>query len=229
MNHFFRYAAAAAALVIIVLAIVIAPTNAWDAANVVSLFLFALSAALPLAVPKLLTGHGRSETGSLATIGLSGLILAIYFILAAGTFGLAMAGIERTSVWVATIVSSGWLIIASLVSRGAVHHLDQTFPNNQTNSTTRSAIITELAIVRSSAPAQFLGELDRLTDKLQYGANDIAEISSTDNASIMAAIKTGLRDSLHNADPHSFDQISKDLEEKIAAREIRLKAALSKV
>jgi hypothetical protein len=187
------------------------------------------NAALPLAIPKLFTGHGKSETGSLATIGISGVVLSIYFILSASTFALAAAGISRTLVWTAAIVSGGWLIIGSMVSRGSVEYLNQAFPDKVLSSRTRSIMMTELSIIRSGSPTQFAGELDQLLEKLQQSASDLTEVASADDESIIALVRGDLKTSCRNNDPNLFQQTVATLKERICAREIRLKAARSKV
>jgi hypothetical protein len=206
VNEIFRYAAAAAALVVILLALVLVPNSSWDGATIVALILLAASVALPLAIPKILTGHGKSETGSLATIGLSGVVLTGYFILSVGTFALAVSSVDRTYVWAAVILSGGWLVIGSLMSRGSVQYLDKAFPDKTPNLPTRSMIMAELSAIRSSCPEQFADNLDHLLERIRYSASDLSEASSADNEQILALRHAHAR--LRPAPAHSSSRVS---------------------
>jgi hypothetical protein len=225
----FKYAAGAAALVVILLALVLVPKSSWDAATTVALVLLATSVALLLAIPKSLTGHGKSEVGSLATIGLSGVVLTGYFILSLAAFAFAAFGMNRTFVWADVVISGGWLVIGSLVSRGSVQYLDNAFPDKAQSVTTRSMIMAELSAIRSNCPEQFADNLDHLLEKIRYSANDLSEAPSAENESILALLTGDLRTSCRANDPSAFRKTILELEEKISGRDVRLKAARSKV
>ena len=160
---------------------------------VVALLLFSSSVALPLAVPKFLTGHGETETGSIATIGLSGTVVLVYLILTFGTFLLAAFGISRTLVWGAIVVSSGWLAIGSLITRGSVQYLDRTFADAKSNQPTRALIIAELTAIRSSCSTEFGSDLNGMLEKLRFSASDISEVVCAENESILALLRGDLK------------------------------------
>lgn len=229
MNAIFKYAGAAAALVVILLALILVPNSSWDAATIVALVLLATSVALLLAIPKSLTGHGKTEVGSLSAIGLSGVVLTGYFILSLAAFAFAAFGMNRTFVWAAVVISGGWLVIGSLVSRGSVQYLDNVFPDKTQSITTRSMIMAELSAIRSNCPEQFADNLDHLLEKIRYSASDLSDVSSAENDSILALLSGDLRTSCHANDPSAFRKSVLEIEEKISGRDVRLKAARSKV
>jgi hypothetical protein len=173
MRAFFRYAAVAAALVVILLALVIVPSGSWDIATFVGLLLLASAVALPLALPRALTGYGKSETGSLAAAGTNTVILFGYLILSLITFVAAATGMARTYVWIFAILSGGWLTIGGSVSRGSVQYLNQTFPDRAPDAPTRFLMMAELSALRSNCPKEFADDIDRLLEKIRYAASDL--------------------------------------------------------
>ena len=229
MNQFFKFAAGSASAVVILLAIIVVPKESWDAAMIVALLLFSSSVALPLAAPQLLTGHGKTETGSIATIGLSGTVVIVYLILAFSAFLLAAYGISRTIVWAAIVVSAGWLIIGSLITRGSIHYLDRVFSENTSGQPTRSLIMAELSAIRSSCPAQFASDLDGLLEKLRFSASDISGTNSVENENILGLLRGELTASCKNSDPSAFQKVYSELEARLSVREAHLKAGRSKI
>ena len=230
MSGFFKYAAVAAAAAVILLAIVLVPNNLWDAATVVSLLLLALSVAISLAAPSFITGSGNSEVGRLSTIGISGFVLVAFFVLSLASFILAATGTTRTVVWAAIIVSAACLAIGSFITRGSVAYLDTAFPDrNDTNKTSRSKIMAELSIIKSTCPAQFTGDIDRLLEKLRFSASDLSDVASNENGEIFDLLTGDLKLSCRNNDPTLFQRSVLELDEKISTREFNLKAARSKV
>ena len=229
MSEFFKYAAGAVALVVVLVALVLLPSSAWDGVTIVALILLAASVALPLAVPKSLTGFGKSEAGSLATIGLSGVVLTGFFILSVGAFALAVSATNRTFAWAAVIISGGWLVIGSLISRGSVQYLDKAFPDKSQSIPSRSMIMAELSVIRSCCPDQFADKLDRLLERIRYSASDLSEGPPVENERILALLTGDLGTSCRNNDPSAFQKALLEIEERVSAREARLKSARSKV
>lgn len=229
MSRFFKFAAAAVAVVIILLAVVIVPHGSWDTAAIIGTLLLASAAAIPFAAPSLITGWGKSETGSLATIGPSAFILTGYFLLSAVTFVLAITGADRTGVWIAAIIAAGWLVVGILMTKGSVRYLDRNFPDNPGVVANRATIIAELSGLKSNCPEQFVGDLDRLSEKIRYAASDLPHTIPTENDAILALVRNDLSSSCRDNNIEDFRKALMTIQEIISNRDVRLGAARSKI
>jgi hypothetical protein len=229
MSGYFKFAAIAAALVIIALALAIIPLRSWDAATFVGTLLLASAAAIPFAAPRFITGWGNSETGTLAAVGPSGVISSGYFLLALITFVLALVGADRIYIWILAIMSMGWLIIGSSVTKGSLQFLDRTFPNKPANTANRATIIAALSGLKSVCPGQFTNDIDRLSETLRYAASDLPNSVSPETESVLSLVKDELTLSCRTNNPDDFRRAVIAIEEMIAKRDEGLKAARSKL
>lgn len=222
MAPFLKYAAVAISLTTVALALVVIPKDTWDAAIVVSLLLVALSAALPLAAPKIVTGHGRSEVGSLASIGFSGITFMIFLLLAVCAFLLAIYNKDRTLAWGAIVISVGWLLVGVLISRGSVGYLDSAFNYAKPNGISRTDLIQELAIIKASSPASFVSRIETLYEKLQYAGSDLADAVASENMKLLSILKEEITSSCLNNDEIAFEKACSNFNQELSKREISL-------
>jgi hypothetical protein len=228
LRNLFTYAAIISALTIGGLALVLVPSGSQDTAMLIATLLFVSAVALPIAAPNFVTGHGKSEVGSIAAIGISGSVLAGYFLFSGVAFSLAAIGVGRSYVWATIILAAGWILTGILISRGSTKRLDDAFPDSETIAA-RSIITAEMDGLKATCSERLFPEINRLSEQFRFSASELRNTSSPESASILEIVRGGLSEACRADDMEAFKQSAAAIEQLLQKRDSRLRVMRSKV
>lgn len=227
MGFFINLAGAAAAIATFGICSVLVSPDAWDSATIASIIALTSGSGLIVSAPQIIFGYGVSRTGNIASVGINGIILIIYFILSFISYVMAIKGIDRAYVWASTILSYGWFVVGLMISRASVNYLDDNFPSN---SLVSFSIIAqeELSTLQSTCDNIFKKDIDKLVEVIRFSASDLGNLTDIINNQIIVLIRNDLNESVQikNADKFS-DSISK-IKHLLALRENRIKIERTK-
>lgn len=224
MTGFFQIGGVAAALTVIGLSFALTPPGAWDPATVVSTLVLALAAGIGVAAPQILLGYGRSQTGTLSSVGLNGFVITGFFFLALVSLIQAISGVDRGYVWATSIAAIGWFAVGLAISRGAINYVDSEFPGESKVSFTSNAQ-DELSSLKSKSDGQFAADIERLAEAIRFSASDVKGAATEENDRILLVIKNDLNQAVLTNDMPAFGDSVLRIHQLLIAREGKLKEA----
>jgi hypothetical protein len=193
VGTYLKIASVVSAVFVLIVSFLILPNDTWDNATIFGVILLASSVALSLWAPAGLLAWGKTEVGTIASVGISGSVLLIYTFLSLLTVFLGAVGIERKYVWATGLIAVSWVIIGLLISKESIGHLDKSFTDYSPAKDSLKEIRNQIELIQAKSKPEFYDDIAGVVENLKYSASDLSDISVQNNDIILHIINEELR------------------------------------
>lgn len=225
VGQFLKIASAVSGGVVLLLCFILIPSEKWDSVTLFAVLMLASSVVISIWAPSSIIGWGKSEVGTITSIGISSFILIYYVFMSIITLGFGIIGVDRTYVWATGVFTLGSTIVGLLISREAVSYSDVTFPDIQDSEHSFKNIKLKLEELLSTSGPEFKNKLNHISEMLIYAPSDLKGSDLSENKLLKSLIDTDLTIAMNTNNITEFDETIRKIESEIEKRAIYLKGS----
>lgn len=176
-------------------------------------------------LPRLLTGAGKTASGSISANIIGGLLLISFFVLSSLVLLIGAIGFQVQIVWILNVICSVLFLGGLLTLRATISFLDKNFPDSETvDVTSRKNIILTLEKVKFEHSEVYYSIIDDLIDNLRYSSDDPKNFKNKNNEKIIDLIQNKLIPAIAENDKSSIKHAQENIISQIKIREANIKA-----